>query len=159
MNAYLARGVGNWDLIKRTPPTPSSEEGLLFKQTNNKQIRPGTEYCSVVYHSLIPQYISDQLESVQKMAMKIIYGSDVDYGSMVENGTIQLLSERREEAVLQFTLRNEGNTYGQRWFPIANTTHRDIRATTHRKYREEKARTERMRSNPIQYMIRKLNSQ
>ena len=36
MNAYLARGVGNWDLIKRTPPTPSSEEGLLSK-TNKQQ--------------------------------------------------------------------------------------------------------------------------
>ena len=35
MNAYLARGVGNWDLIKRTPPTPSFEEGLLRK--TNKQ--------------------------------------------------------------------------------------------------------------------------
>ena len=38
MNANLARGVGNWDLIKRTPPIPSPE-GLLYQQTN-KQTPP-----------------------------------------------------------------------------------------------------------------------
>ena len=36
MNAYFARGVGNWDLIKKTPPIPSFEEGLLSKQTNKQ---------------------------------------------------------------------------------------------------------------------------
>ena len=39
MNAYFARGVGNWDLIKRTPPTPSLREGLLFKQTNKQSLK------------------------------------------------------------------------------------------------------------------------
>ena len=42
-------------------------------------IRPGAEYSSVVYHSLIPNYISDRLESLQRQAVKIIYGYDVDY--------------------------------------------------------------------------------
>ena len=28
--------MGNWDLIKRTPPIPSAEEGLLCKQTNKQ---------------------------------------------------------------------------------------------------------------------------
>ena len=43
-------------------------------------ILPGTEYSLVVYHSLTPQYLADKLESVQKMAIKIIYG----------NGTVEV---------------------------------------------------------------------
>ena len=37
-------------------------------------IRPAVEYSGVVYHSLIPQYQSDKLESIQKQAFRIIYG-------------------------------------------------------------------------------------
>ena len=35
-------------------------------------LRTSVEYNSVVYHSLVPKYISDKLESVQKQAIKII---------------------------------------------------------------------------------------
>ena len=35
-------------------------------------IRPGVEYSSIVYNTLIPDYLSDQLEKVQTRAMKII---------------------------------------------------------------------------------------
>ena len=40
-----------------------------------KQIlRPCMEYCSTVYNSMIPLYMSDKLETIQKQAIKIIYG-------------------------------------------------------------------------------------
>ena len=46
-----------------------------------KQIlRPSAEYSHVIYHPLIPEYISDRLEMVQKQAIKIIYGHDINYG-------------------------------------------------------------------------------
>ena len=32
-------------------------------------IRPAVEYCSIVYHTLIPEYMSDRLEMVQKQAI------------------------------------------------------------------------------------------
>ena len=40
----------------------------------NTIILPSVEYCSEIYDSLIPQYMSDKLESVQRHALKIIYG-------------------------------------------------------------------------------------
>ena len=130
-----------------------------LKKVYDTVIRPGTEYCSVVYHSLIPQYLSDRLESVQKMATKIIYGHGANYATLVENGTVELLSDRRESAILEFGRRNEGSERFKRWFPLATVGERDVRRGTHRKYQEAQCKTERMRSNPVQYMIRKLNSE
>ena len=43
----------------------------------------------MVYGTLIPEYLSDKLESVQRQAVKIIYGHNVDYNGLVEDGTIE----------------------------------------------------------------------
>ena len=48
-------------------------------QVYKQIIRSGAEYCSTVYNSLIPLYMSDKLEQEQKQAIKIIYGYDVNY--------------------------------------------------------------------------------
>ena len=114
-------------------------------------LRPGTEYVSVVYHSLIPQYLSDRLEAVQKMAMKIIYGSGMDYRGMVQDGTIELLSDRREKAVLEFAMKaSVSSRFGAKWFPLAPNKERAVRNTTHRRYVEHRCKTERARNNPAQ---------
>ena len=42
-------------------------------------ILPSIEYCSEIYDSLIPAYLSDKLESVQRQAVKIVYGYGVNY--------------------------------------------------------------------------------
>ena len=68
-------------------------------------LRPSAEYSSVVYNSLIPAYMSDRLESVQKQAIKIIHGWDINYEEMLREGTIQSLKQRRDEATLKFALR------------------------------------------------------
>ena len=133
---------------------PASELRNVYETV----IRPGTEYVSVVYHSLIPQYLSDKLEAVQKMAMQIIYGFSIDYKKMVEDGTVELLSERRENAVVEFAKKAaESSRFGKKWFPEAPMRSREVRSTTRRKYKEMNCKTERARNNPVQYMVRKLN--
>ena len=59
-----------------------SKENLLgiYRQV----LRPSAEYSSVIYNLLIPEYISDKLESVQKQAMKIIFGYDIDYQMLID---------------------------------------------------------------------------
>ena len=47
----------------------------------NTIIRPSVEYAAIAYHTLIPNYLAEQLEQVQKHAMKIIYGWNMDYGA------------------------------------------------------------------------------
>ena len=67
-------------------------------------IRSSAEYGSVVYNPLIPEYVSDKLESVQKQAMKVIYGWDVCYQTLLDTGIIEPLKQRRNNASLKFAL-------------------------------------------------------
>ena len=121
-------------------------------------ILPSAEYCSVVYGPLIPAYISDELEAVQKRAIKIIYGNNVDYEDMIRTGSLVSLRERREKKSLQFALKAANDPrFGNRWFE-RNEVERNARTTTRRTYREENYRTERAKSNPLQFMIRQLNN-
>ena len=122
-------------------------------------IRPSVEYCSEVYDSLIPGYVSDRLESVQKQACKIIFGWGVDYNKLVEDGTVQTLASRRRQACINFAMKTLAlPKFGDRWFP-RNMVTRDARETTRRVFKERKMKSERARSNPIDHMIRLLNEQ
>ena len=120
-------------------------------------IRAAAEYCSIVYHSLIPQYMSDRLEMVQKQAIRIIFGRGNKYEEMIMDGSLERLEERRRSNCLKFALKNyNSGRFGSKWFP-QNTNTRDARATTRRMFVENVNRTERSRNNPLQYMIRLLN--
>ena len=133
---------------------PASELRNVYETV----IRPGTEYVSVVYHSFIPQYLSDKLEAVQKQAIKIIFGWDIDYQSFIDNGSIESLKTRRQEAVLRFALKAEASPrFGEAWFQKTPVLERDVRQSTRNKYVERHYRTERGRSNPIGVMTRLLN--
>ena len=59
-------------------------------------IRPSVQYSSVVYNSLIPSYLSERLESVQRRAVRIIHGYDCDIRSVIES-SVKFLKQRREE--------------------------------------------------------------
>ena len=62
-------------------------------------ILPSVEYSSVIYGCMIPDYISNKLESVQKQqALKIIFGWTVNYENLISNGTIQTLKECRKRS-------------------------------------------------------------
>ena len=53
------------------------------------------EYCTDVYDSLVPKYLSDKLEAVQKQAMKIKLCSA---GKLIEDGVVNTLKSSRREA-------------------------------------------------------------
>ena len=75
---------------------------------------------------------------------------------MVEAGQIETLQERREKSSLSFAIKNKDTERFGSWFPRAPLI-RNVRETTHRKYLERQAKTERTRNNPLQNMIRLLN--
>ena len=125
----------------------------------NVVIRSAVEYCSVVYHPLIPAYMSDKLEQIQKQAIKIIFGNSVSYADLISEGRIETLKERRIKNIAKFANKAVLNPkFSEKWFPI-NTTERDARTSTRKKYIEKNCTTERSRNNPVQYMIRILNQQ
>ena len=121
-------------------------------------ICPSAEYSSIIYNTLIPEYVSDRLESVQKQAMKIIFGFNIDYANLVENGTIEPLKVRRTNASLAFALKASQLPRFQYWFKQAQSWDREVRQTTRRTYVERKCRTERDRNNPLNAITRQLNA-
>ena len=120
-------------------------------------IRSAVEYCSTIYNSLIPQYLADKLERIKKQSMKIIYGTGVDYGELLENNAIETLKSRRDAATLRFAQKASNSArFGPKWFP-RTSTERTVRAGTRREFEEKRCRTERSRNNPLQNMVRMLN--
>ena len=121
-------------------------------------LRPSAEYSSVIYHSLIPEYLANKLESFQRQALKIIYGWDTNCDALIENGTIELLSKRRQDSILKFALKAAASPrFGPSWFKETPISSREVRATTRKKYIEKQCKTDRSRNNPLEYMTKTLN--
>ena len=82
--------------LKRSGVAPSKL--LLFYMTC---IRPVLEYASPVFHRSLPNYISEDLERIQKRALGIIY-PDLSYSVALETAGLPKLNERREKVLLYF---------------------------------------------------------
>ena len=63
-------------------------------------IRSVLEYCCVVWHTSLPNYLCEAIEKVQKRALHIKYGSN-DYKICLTLANIQTLKERREKQCQQ----------------------------------------------------------
>ena len=133
-------------------------DGANLLKVYRTVILPSVEYCAEIYDSLIPQYMSDKLESVQRQAVKIMFGLGRRVEEIMEKEGIETLKVRRTRACLAFANRALSTEYGRRWFPRSQIT-REARSTTRRTFEEIKPRTERDKNNPIQHMIRLLNLQ
>ena len=59
-------------------------------------IRPVMEYASPVFHDSLTQYLSDDLKSIQKRAMKIIFPG-ITYNEALNITNVQKLKTRRQE--------------------------------------------------------------
>ena len=59
-------------------------------------IRPVAEYACPVFHTTLPQYLSDQLERLQKRALRIISTNDLSSKQALEVFNIPTLYDRRE---------------------------------------------------------------
>ena len=97
-------------------------------------IRPITEYACPVFHDGLPAYLSDELEGVQKRAMRIIFPFCSYNESLVESGLIKL-SDRRQELVdklFREVVLNEDNKLHD-LLPAPNTCTMNLRNS--RKFR------------------------
>ena len=123
----------------------------------NCSVRAAVEYCSVVYHSMIPAYLSNKLEAIQRQALKIIYGWETNIEELMKIKGIETLYERREKAVINFALKNEHvGKYGKKWFKEEELPQRMLRESKN-KYKIPVGRTNRTTANPITHMAIKLN--
>ena len=83
--------VSTFYVNSRDPVAPS--ELVQFYVTC---IRPVLEYASPVFHRSLPNYISEDLERIQRRAFRIIY-PDLSYSVALETVGLPKLHERREK--------------------------------------------------------------
>ena len=70
------------------------EHGSLVK-FNTACIRSVLEYSGQVFHSSLPQYLSDEVERIQKRGLRIIF-PDLNYKEATAKAKLGTLFERRE---------------------------------------------------------------
>ena len=117
-----------------------------------------------IWHSSLTQENGNNIERVQKTALKIILRDNYNtYESALKETKLQSLSDRREMLCLNFAKKCLKNEHTQNLFPL-NPKHNCSmdRLPTHAKFFHEKyqvrfANTDRFRKSPVIYMQHLLN--
>ena len=119
-------------------------------------IRPVLEYACQVWHSSLPLMLSDQIEHIQKRALKIVFPHH-SYAEALDKAKLKTLQERREIQCLslyQSILKDDNKLNNLLPSPI---THK-YSLRNPRKYPLFKCRTERFRNSFIPYCVAKWDS-
>ena len=119
-------------------------------------LRPIIEFCSPVYHPLMTKEQSNNLERLQKTALKIILGFNLTYEELLEKADIKSLEERRESAFLNFAKSVSKNPRYESWLPRTGNNARNTR--NGKVYIVEFVRTTRLYNSPLFSMRRALNN-
>ena len=122
----------------------------VYKST----ILPMHDYCSTVYNSSLTLTQSGQLERLQAMALKAIYGFNHSYRSLLSISGPTSLKARRDERGDRFASRCLSNPRYADWFKVhqpARITRRPL------SNEEERARTAWLYSSPLFHLRRRLN--
>ena len=119
-------------------------------------IRPVIEFCSAVYHSMLTKEQSNDIERLQKQAVKLSFGWNKTYQCICEEQRITTLKKRRELYVDSFVRKTMRSArFGPTWFPVRG---RDVYGLRERRDIEEtNARTSRYYNGPLSYMRRRAN--
>ena len=120
-------------------------------------VRSLLEQSSNVWHSSLTIQNETDLERVQKVALKIILGSDYKtYINAMSVLDLETLKERREQLCLEFAKKCLKNPKMKHLFPLNNRTHIMI-PRQYEQFQVNKANTNRMKDSPIPYMQNLLN--
>ena len=118
-------------------------------------IRSKIEYASVVYGTMLTTTQSKEIERLQAIALKTIWGWDKSYSSCLSISGLNRLSARREIALRNFALKASQNERYRVWFPENEESRYRLRRME--RYNISLARHERLWKAPIYAMRRILN--
>ena len=120
-------------------------------------LRPVAEYACAVFHSGLTDQQDELLDRLQNQALKCIFGPYISARRMRALANIETLRSRRIEICDKFAKKSLANPRFQHWFPL-RTTRSSVRSTKpQEKFREDKARCDRLYNSPIFYFRRRLN--
>ena len=98
---------------------PPQEQLLKVYMT---YIRPLLEYCASVFHAGLTASQAQQIERVQKRALKIIAGYDHTYQELLQKFEIESLTDRREKMALRLGKQMLKNPNHRKMFPPTRET-------------------------------------
>ena len=120
-------------------------------------IRSILEQSCVVWHSSLTKENEEDLERVQKSAIRIILGRNFDdYSKALSEVNLDLLKNRRQELCLKFAIKCTKSEKTQEMFPKREKEH-EMQARNEEKYHIQHAKTNRLKNSAIPYMQRLLN--
>ena len=141
-------------MLRRLKDFGVKEEDLL--EIYQIQIRSGMEYCVPAWNSSLTDEDVNELERVQKTAMKIIHGEKyTDYKTSLEACKLESLEERRLDLCRNFALKCTQSKEHKDLFK--RTTNPNFHHPT--KYEVPFCRHERYRKSPIPYLTDLLNKE
>ena len=109
----------------------------------------------MLWHSSLTKENSENLERVQKNAVRIILGNKYeDYEDSLNYLQLDKLSLRREKLSLKFALNGAENSKTRKLFKVRKKIQK-LRKQT--KFKTIKANTERMRNSAVPYLRNLLN--
>ena len=131
---------------------PKEDLVAVYKQ----YILPVIEYCSSVYHCLVTEEMSQCLESLQRIALKTIYGRRISYENALKKSGLTCLKARREETFAKFARKLENNPrFSSKWLTENTKNGRTLRTTE--KYKIKKSNFDRLKNGPLNQMRKYLN--
>ena len=114
------------------------------------------EQSATVWHSRLTEENSNDLERVQKSAMKVIFKEKYSgYEKSLDKLDLPTLAERREQLCLSFAQKCVKDKKTQDMFPLNDKKNINTRHTE--KYKVQNAHTERLKTSSIIYMQNMLN--
>ena len=120
-------------------------------------VRSILEQSCVVWNSSLTAENSNDLERIQKAAVRIILGDKFEnYDDALEKVDLQRLTERRNDLCLKFAKKCTQSEKTQDIFPLKRKTH-DIDVRYPEKFAVKFANTERLKKSAIPNMQRMLN--
>ena len=117
-------------------------------------IRPVLEYASPVWHCGLTGVLSDEVESVQKRCMRIIF-PHLSYSDAIAVAGLERLSARRETAVIKLFNEIKHETHVLHSLLPVKPTQSGLATRDNYPYRLPRARTERRSRSLINYCIKK----
>ena len=145
-----AKGNGRLWFLRRLKLLGANEETMI--EIYKLFCRSVLEYCAPVWAGALTKANSEDLERVQKNAIKIIFGASyVDYEDFLDQINEQTLDERRNQLCLHFAESCLMNEKFSTWFQKGMNT----RSGSY--FLEPSAKTKRYRDSAIPHLTRLLN--
>ena len=121
-----------------------------------KQVRSVLEQCVPLWHPSLAQYETQNIERVQKAALRIIYGQNYhSYNSACKAANLLTLEVRRLDLCESFAKKSLKHPKHSKWFKLnAKATHTRQKLP---KFATPYSRTARFDNSPIPYLTGLLN--